>query len=59
MAMFGWRNGNLAGQIIAAIPSLQGKSITGLGKVGDMLIAKGYVTRKYVDGIDHKVDLVV
>jgi len=57
--MFGWRNGNLAGQIIAAIPSLQGKSITGLGKVGDMLIAKGYVTRKYVDGIDHKVDLVV
>ena len=59
LAKFSWRNGDLADQIIAAVPSLQGKSITGHGKVSDVLIAKGYVARKYVDGDDHKVDLVV
>lgn len=59
LAKFSWRNGDLANQIIDQVPALLGKSVTGHGKVSDVLIAKGYVTRKYVDGNDHKVDLVV
>ncbi|VVB71954.1 Uncharacterised protein [uncultured archaeon] len=56
---FSRRNGALADDIIAQVPSLEGKSVTGHGKVSDVLTAKAYVTRKYVDKDDHKVDLVV
>ena len=59
LSKFGWRNGNLADQIIDQVPYLKSKTVTGHGKISDVIIAKGYVTRKYVDGDDHKVDLVV
>lgn len=59
LSKFGWRNGDLADQIIDQVPYLKGKKVTGHGKVSDVLIAKGYVTRKYVEGSNHKVDLVV
>jgi acyl dehydratase len=59
LSKFSWRNGDLANQIIDQVPALLGKSATGHGKVSDVLIAKGYVTLKYVDGNDHKVDLAV
>jgi hypothetical protein len=59
LAKFGWRNGNQADQTIDQVPYLKGKTVTGHGKISDVIIAKGYVTRKYVDGDDHKVDLVV
>lgn len=59
LSKFSWRNGNLANDIIAQVPSLQGKTVTGHGKVSDVLIAKAYVTKKYVENDEHKIDLVV
>jgi len=56
---FSWRNDNLADDIIEQVPSLQEKTVTGHGKVSDVLIAKAYVTKKYIENGEHRVNLVV
>lgn len=56
---FSWRNGSLADSLVAQVPELAGKRVAGHGKVGDVLIAKARVQRRYEQDGEHRVDLVV
>lgn len=45
------------GEYLDRVPFMRGKTCTHHGSEGDTVIARGYVTRKYMDGERHFVDL--
>lgn len=58
MTRFSWRNETLANEYLCNVDILKGKKVSGRGKYGDTIIAKGIIKDKYIQGEDHLVDIV-
>ncbi|MBN1627927.1 MAG: MaoC family dehydratase [Deltaproteobacteria bacterium] len=58
---FEWRNETSAKEYLDQVPELKGKSLNAHGTVGSVLIAKAYVTKKYIDESDksHRIEMIV
>lgn len=58
---FEWRNETSAKEYLDAVPELKGKSLNAHGTVGSVLIAKAYVTKKYIEKSDntHRIEMIV